>query len=512
MALGIGTMSSLLAPVASAATPQYTASTTKVYMAPAGACSNSNDGSSASKAVCSFPQASKVMEKKFDQGARGDFELRLVTNKGAFKTQPGEADKNHTLSFAPPAGSKLSVLPDWYTNDAAANKVSSTKYPTFLGSVSYSNLKTGQENNIGLRVDSSVNRGGRMEFKYLNFQNLTNGLVMAPKVKFDDKDDNNAKSRDTMKGVVHGTQAAYNNTLFQNLNFINIGDQYAAGYMNKDGKRVSSTSSGNGALRFWNTSNTKVINNYFNNVRNKNNKGLGHTIYAYMSNDAIVKGNTFRHGTGSSVHSRMSTGWTVSNNKFDWNDGADISTWYRSSKYDKDGRYAECRGDFPKFSNNKSNKWFNWGSLFGTNHKYSEYGPSQQSYCASSNRVFAPVQMNIKQTATDTFSVNWSAAKSNGGKIVKYHILLGTKEATATDTVVSGNTLSTTITPAMLKKAGISGDKGWIAIQAEDSKGNLSQRTMLRAQLTVDNGSKVWKVANVASFDEPTKFSGKLAS
>lgn len=460
--------------------------TETLYIAPYGHCDDTSTGKSEDEALCSLSTASSRFEQSYQRGtARSDVEIRFVTDHGSFTPEPGDATKDRTFSFAPAPGSYARFLPDWYTTDQEALSRPSSDYPHFIGDVQEQELVTGTENYRGFNITPNRNRGGSYEIAYLHIDRFIDGIMLNGRVKYSDPDDTQVWSSSPANGVVRGAFAPVNNAIIRNNLFNNIGDEKTHAFLMNNGRKVRATSQGNAALRFWNTTNTLISDNQFNNTRNVKDRGKGHTIYGYVSSHALVTGNTFKNSTGTTVHGRMNHDWKVENNKFNKEKSYQVSSWYRGSKYGPDsGRYAECRYDFADYKDNGNTVNGSFSSLSVQN-----WDIRQTDYCTSDRRIFSPGSVSGQQKTHDSYTVSWTPAQPNVNPIDNYKVYLGTtdKNVIEVGSVPASSPLEFTITEDMMKELGVKqGKEAFYYVLSEDSHGHTSARTSNKTHFVMD--------------------------
>lgn len=394
--LGLGLVCGVVAAPAQA---QVTTQATNIYVAtPATGCNDANDGTRANRAVCTFTRAEVLANNAYNAGARGDVFVRVKSGKAAQRT-PQSRGETTNFTFAPAAGTTVYIVPDWYQPGLVPDPKAGRDYVYWRGNDTFDadKAKGNVANHYALNVSPRENRGGAYYVAGHDVSEFVKGIIVNGRI------DSVGSARDKLgnKGTLLPYSAPMQDLVIERNRFHEIGSKYANAYSN-DGKHIAEN--GNAALHFWNTVNTRVTDNSFNNVYNTIGGSLGHIIYANAAAYATVENNSFSNSNLTAVHRRISHAWDVKNNTYGAGlTAAHISTWYRGSNYNNDGRLAECR----------------YGIGTTDSSKVREYSVPQQSWCTDSRRIYAPREVRYT-VSPGQVTANWTPAVTNGQKVAKY--------------------------------------------------------------------------------------------
>lgn len=450
-----------------------TTSGTNVYVStPATGCNDANDGATPATPVCTFKRADAILNAEFNSGAkRGDAYVRIKSGKAATRT-PASRTETSNLEFAPGPNTTLHIVPDWYQPGMSPNPSAGRDYVYWRGNDTFDSDKSkgNVANHYAFNVSPRENRGGTYHIADQDVSNFVKGIIVNARVDYTGTERDNLRG----EGVLLPFSAPINDLRIDHNRFHQIGSKYANAYDN-NGKHIAQN--GNAALHFWNTTDTLVEDNVFDDVRNTVGAGLGHIIYANASAYATVRNNTFDNSNLTAVHRRVSHAWTVENNTYGRGlERAHNSTWYRHFNYDGDGRLAECR--------------YAVGAVDSP--KVDAESKPQQSWCTDERRMYAP--RSVTYTVGDgTVTAKWTNASTNGQKIAGYTLEVTDDKDTVIDRVDVGPDVRSATVP--LAKPGLR-----VGLVARGESGHHTGSSTLR--ITTDPSQSNYSVT-VGTWDRP---------
>lgn len=432
LAVGIPT------PTASAAAPDVT-----IYMAPAGSCSDSRTGATPAQALCTPAAVSNKLNKMFSPGA--DFAnrvyIRLVTGKGTYGISRGSA----TFSFAPPRGTTVYIVPDWFSvsNPDVVNKA---RNPVFAGSsTNWShpfNITTTVKARDGKNL--FVNRGGRYYVGNLTVQRFNNGIGinMGSFLEDDVLDPVSTKwtrstylkSKDSWLGEGRSASAPMKGAVIANSVFDKVGSEFTPVKSEKDPKTGKYTAVSFGVIRPWNTKGLVIKNSTFtDSLGDPGNTSHHHAVYGNDTIDLLVQNSSFKHNDGDAIRLRHGGRGFIRVMNSDFTRAgayANVSSWHqiRAHELDKIKDWREGKNTTRFMVECKTEKVRNVGTSKTDGRTFdkiakrptipikaddlsgsSSLGAVQSRFCAEPGRIASP-DLTVQYGGGKTFRLSWTPA------------------------------------------------------------------------------------------------------
>lgn len=498
-------------PVAKSAPARADLSPTVLFVAPANECSDANDGTAPTRPLCSLRRASEVLDAKYRGGrARGDVWIRFRTGASSdskeriYSPRLNQSARERTFTFAAGPGATVHFVPDWLPGPGATETGGGKRHAVFRGIQPQPGTRLGQENEFGLLVNPAVNRGGTYHFSHLRFERFLSGLMLLGNLAYNDP-----QGMPINEGVIAGKTAPINAPVFEHLEFSAIGSSYSSGYYGQS-KDVAIESKGNAALRFINTTNARVENNLFSSVNNANKATthIGHVIYGASSSKALVARNTFENSNVTVVHSRQSAAWTITDNQFKNTTREEVSTWFAYGDRTKEnGRYAECEATYPQHARNTVTEQ---GAPVPLSEKHvgSKGKPEHREenpFCNAPSRVYPPSTLAARQTDSNTYSLTWGSAPTNGDPVRHYEVSVQTP-AGDTHVLTRTSEKAAVISRQHLTQLGMEPEKEFVVrVVAVGKSGGRSSRRALDLAVTFIEPYAGLPPATVYSADLPAR-------